>query len=249
MPTRSSPSALVSRDRCIRPVRAALRRAIDIVEARRRARTHRELIGPLALAADCNRRQLLDPTAAGSDDARRPAAPVFHDPMAPIGPALSPARSLAEGERALERAVAIASSGPTRRPWRSPTSAPSSATGTSRGQPRAGAAPLPARVAGGDAARRSTASRLPSACSASRSCCTSRLRPILEPLRRATAGRDRGAQRAAVDLHGRRAGPRTTAGSSTIPGTRSAAQTRRRRSRRATGLVSRRASRWRPRSH
>lgn len=95
--------------------RAALRRAIDIIEEQKGANAP-ELISPLASLADCDRRQLLDPTQrdlSSADDQRRS---MFHDSMAPIGPALSASAISSEGQRALERAVAIASSRPDQSP-------------------------------------------------------------------------------------------------------------------------------------
>jgi tetratricopeptide (TPR) repeat protein len=91
--------------------RAALRRAIDIVETASGVNAP-ELIGPLTALADCDRRQLLDSSQrdlASADDVRRS---MFHDPMAPIGPVLSASTISAEGQKALERAVAIASNRP-----------------------------------------------------------------------------------------------------------------------------------------
>jgi tetratricopeptide (TPR) repeat protein len=91
--------------------RAALRRAIDIVETASGVNAP-ELIGPLTALADCDRRQLLDSSQrdlASADDMRRS---MFHDPMAPIGPVLSASTISSEGQKALERAVAIASSRP-----------------------------------------------------------------------------------------------------------------------------------------
>ena len=91
--------------------RAALRRAIDIVETASGVNAP-ELIGPLTALADCDRRQLLDSSQrdlASADDSRRS---MFHDPMAPIGPVLSASKISSEGQKALERAVAIASSRP-----------------------------------------------------------------------------------------------------------------------------------------
>jgi tetratricopeptide (TPR) repeat protein len=89
--------------------RAALRRAIDIIEAAKGADAP-ELIGPLGALADCNRRQLLDPLQRdlpSADDQRRS---MFHDPMAPLGSSVSASAINTEGLKALERAVAIASS-------------------------------------------------------------------------------------------------------------------------------------------
>lgn len=91
--------------------RAALRRAIDIVETASGVNAP-ELIGPLTALADCDRRQLLDSSQrdlASADDMRRS---MFHDPMAQIGPVLSASTISSEGQKALERAVAIASSRP-----------------------------------------------------------------------------------------------------------------------------------------
>ena len=91
--------------------RAALRRAIEIVETANGVNAP-ELIGPLTALADCDRRQLLDSSQrdlSSADDMRRS---MFHDPMAPLGPALSASTINSEGQKALERAVAIASSRP-----------------------------------------------------------------------------------------------------------------------------------------
>lgn len=91
--------------------RAALRRAIEIVETANGMNAP-ELIGPLTALADCDRRQLLDSSQrdlSSADDMRRS---MFHDPMAPLGPALSASTINSEGQKALERAVAIASSRP-----------------------------------------------------------------------------------------------------------------------------------------
>lgn len=91
--------------------RATLRGAIGIVEDLKGDNAV-ELVGPLTALADCNRRQLLDPLdqeVTSADDQRRS---MFHDPMAPIGPALSTNTIVNEGQKSLERAVAIASSRP-----------------------------------------------------------------------------------------------------------------------------------------
>jgi tetratricopeptide (TPR) repeat protein len=91
--------------------RTALRRAVEIVEAAQGPNAP-ELVGPLSALADCDRRQLLDPSQrdlTSADDQRRS---MFHDPMAPAGPALSASTISREGLNALERAVAIASGRP-----------------------------------------------------------------------------------------------------------------------------------------
>jgi len=91
--------------------RATIRGAIGILEDLK-GDDAVELIGPLTALADCNRRQLLDPRdeeLTSADDQRRA---MFHDPMAPVGPALASNSIASEGQKALERAVAIASSRP-----------------------------------------------------------------------------------------------------------------------------------------
>jgi tetratricopeptide (TPR) repeat protein len=89
--------------------RAALRRAIDIIEAAKGANAP-ELIDPLTALADCDRRQLLDPSQRDLSSADTQRRSMFHDPMAPLGPALPAGTINSEGQKALERAAAIASS-------------------------------------------------------------------------------------------------------------------------------------------
>jgi tetratricopeptide (TPR) repeat protein len=91
--------------------RASLRRAIDIVETSK-GENAVELIGPLTGLAECDRRQLLDPTLQQVDSADAQRAAMFHDPMSPMGPVLSSSTLTSEGQKALERAVAIASGRP-----------------------------------------------------------------------------------------------------------------------------------------
>ncbi len=91
--------------------RGSLRRAIDLVEELKGDNAP-ELIGPLTGLAECDRRQLLDPTMQqlGSPDEQRAA--MFHDSAYAMAPALAASSIAVEGQKALEQAVAIASGRP-----------------------------------------------------------------------------------------------------------------------------------------
>jgi tetratricopeptide (TPR) repeat protein len=86
--------------------RRTLHRAIDLVEAAEGSASP-QLISPLTALAQCDRRQVIDPTQrlAEADDNR---ATLYHDPNMPAASGVSASTLLAEGERSLLRAAAIA---------------------------------------------------------------------------------------------------------------------------------------------
>jgi tetratricopeptide (TPR) repeat protein len=91
--------------------RATLRQCVGLVEELAGAESI-ALVGPLSGFADNARRWLTDPLIrqlASADDAR---STMFHDPVLPAPPGLSPSTVAAEGLKALERAAAIADADP-----------------------------------------------------------------------------------------------------------------------------------------
>jgi len=86
--------------------RATLRRSAELVESIEGPGAT-ALVGPLTGIADNARRWLTDPLIRelGSADAERSS--MFHDPVMPMPPSLSPGTIAAEGLKALERAAAI----------------------------------------------------------------------------------------------------------------------------------------------
>jgi TonB family protein len=90
--------------------RYTLRRAVDLVVEREGPQSL-ELIGPLTAAADNARRWLTDATAiAELTNVDRQV--MYHDPVTPGPPGVSPATIQTEGLRALERAVEIVDANP-----------------------------------------------------------------------------------------------------------------------------------------
>ena len=99
-----------TRVRAYESSRYTLRRAVDLVVEREGPRSL-ELIGPLTAAADNARRWLTDATAiAELTNVDRQV--MYHDPVTPGPPGLSPATIQTEGLRALERAVEIVDASP-----------------------------------------------------------------------------------------------------------------------------------------
>ena len=91
--------------------RATLKRSAEIYAALQGPEAL-ELIGPLTAIAENARRWVYDPEARAqsAEDAERRA--MYHDPVMPGPPSLSPSTIETEGLRALERAVAIADAHP-----------------------------------------------------------------------------------------------------------------------------------------
>lgn len=91
--------------------RVVLREAVDLV-VRLKGPDSLELIGPLTAAADNSRRWLTDPSASfeASVDGERQL--LYHDPVLPGPPSLTPSMVASEGLRALERATAIVDAHP-----------------------------------------------------------------------------------------------------------------------------------------
>jgi len=91
--------------------RATLRRSADLVESIEGPGAT-ALVGPLTGIADNARRWLTDPLIRelGSADAERSG--MFHDPVMPMPPSLSPGTIATEGLKALERAAAIVDAHP-----------------------------------------------------------------------------------------------------------------------------------------
>jgi tetratricopeptide (TPR) repeat protein len=88
--------------------RRVLKHALDIV-VNAEGENSSNLIGPLSALADCDRKQLLDPTLAtvsSSPDSDR--ASLFHDDTGMMPPQVSSGMLLAEGEKALLRAATLA---------------------------------------------------------------------------------------------------------------------------------------------
>jgi tetratricopeptide (TPR) repeat protein len=99
-----------SRVRAYESARYVLRRAVDLV-VELKGPDSLELIGPLTAAADNARRWLGDSQAiaAMADEDRQV---MYHDPIAPGPPSLSPIAIQSEGLRALERSVEIVDANP-----------------------------------------------------------------------------------------------------------------------------------------
>jgi len=91
--------------------RATLKRSAELYAALQGPEAL-ELIGPLTGIAENARQWVYDPVARAqsAEDAERRA--MYHDPVMPGPPSLSPSTIESEGLRALERAVAIADSNP-----------------------------------------------------------------------------------------------------------------------------------------
>jgi tetratricopeptide (TPR) repeat protein len=86
--------------------RAALRRSAELVESIAGPNAT-ELAGPLTGFADNARRWLTDPIIRESGSADEQRGSMFHDPVMPAPPSLSPSTIATEGLRALERAAVI----------------------------------------------------------------------------------------------------------------------------------------------
>jgi TonB family protein len=99
-----------TRVRAYESARYTFRRAVDLVVELQGPQSL-ELIGPLTAAADNARRWLADAQAMTelADEERQV---MYHDPIAPALPSLSPATIQGEGLRALERAVEIVDANP-----------------------------------------------------------------------------------------------------------------------------------------
>jgi tetratricopeptide (TPR) repeat protein len=100
-----------TRVRSFEAARATLRGAAGLAESIAGAGAT-ELVGPLTAIADNARRWLTDPIIRelGSADDQRSS--MFHDPVMPAPPGLSPSTIASEGLRALERAAAIVDAHP-----------------------------------------------------------------------------------------------------------------------------------------
>jgi len=91
--------------------RATLRRAAELAEAVA-GPDSTALVGPLEGFAENARRWLTDPAIRQLEAANDPRSTMFHDPVMPTPPGLSPSTIAAEGLRALERAATIVDAHP-----------------------------------------------------------------------------------------------------------------------------------------
>jgi tetratricopeptide (TPR) repeat protein len=91
--------------------RRAIKRALEVVT---RAEGDRSpgLVGPLLALAECNRRQLYDPSRATAATPDGERASMFHDPSSLAPPSLAPGMLASEGEKALQLAADLAESRP-----------------------------------------------------------------------------------------------------------------------------------------
>lgn len=106
-----------SRARAYEASRATLKRAAELVAALQGAEAL-ELIGPLTGIAENARRWLNDPQAWEQSPEAAERSAMYHDPVIPGPPSLSPTTIENEGQRALERAAAIADAHPDAPPAR-----------------------------------------------------------------------------------------------------------------------------------
>ncbi len=100
-----------TRVRSFEAARATLRRATELTESIAGADST-ALVGPLTGFAENARRWLTDPIIRELDVANDPRNSMFHDPVLPAPPSLSPSTIAAEGFKALERAAAIVDADP-----------------------------------------------------------------------------------------------------------------------------------------
>lgn len=91
--------------------RATLRQSAELVQALAGADSV-ELVGPLSGMADNARRWLADPLIREQGSADEQRSSMFHDPVLPMPPSLSPSTIATEGLKALERATAIVDANP-----------------------------------------------------------------------------------------------------------------------------------------
>jgi tetratricopeptide (TPR) repeat protein len=91
--------------------RATLKRSAELI-ADLKGPEALELTGPLTGIADNARRWLSDPQARAEPDGQTERTAMYHDPVMPGPPSLSPSTVESEGLRALERAAAIADAHP-----------------------------------------------------------------------------------------------------------------------------------------
>jgi tetratricopeptide (TPR) repeat protein len=91
--------------------RVVLRDALDLMQ-KLKGPDALELIGPLTSTADNARRWLMDPNVSFTSSADEQGRTLFHDPVVPGPPSLSPSMIASEGLRALERAKSIVDSAP-----------------------------------------------------------------------------------------------------------------------------------------
>jgi len=147
-----------TRVRSFEAARATLRRATELAESIAGADST-ALVGPLTGFAENARRWLTDPIIRELDVANDPRNSMFHDPVLPAPPSLSPSTIGAEGLKALERAAAIVDADPDASPalvagvhsqlgdWHSARGLPERARSSyERAWQAAGAAPEGARL-------------------------------------------------------------------------------------------------------
>lgn len=91
--------------------RVVLRDALDLTQ-KLKGPDSLELIGPLTATADNARRWLMDPNVSFATSAEEQGRTLYHDPVIPGPPSLSPSMVASEGLRALERAATIVDSTP-----------------------------------------------------------------------------------------------------------------------------------------
>ncbi len=97
--------------RAYESARVVLRDALDLVQ-KLKGPDSLELVGPLTATADNARRWLMDPNVSFTSSADEQGRTLYHDPVVPGPPSLSPSMIASEGLRALERATTIVDSTP-----------------------------------------------------------------------------------------------------------------------------------------
>lgn len=97
--------------RAYESARVVLRDALDLAQ-KLKGPDAVELVGPLTATADNARRWLMDPNVSLTSSAEDQGRILYHDPVVPGPPSLSPSMIASEGLRALERATTIVDSAP-----------------------------------------------------------------------------------------------------------------------------------------
>jgi tetratricopeptide (TPR) repeat protein len=100
-----------TRARAYESSRVVIREAVDLV-VKLKGPDSLELVGPLTAGADNARRWLMDPSVSFTSSAEDQGRTLYHDPVIPGPPSLSPSMIASEGLRALERATAIVDARP-----------------------------------------------------------------------------------------------------------------------------------------
>lgn len=106
-----------TRARAFEASRSTLRQSAELVQSLAGPKST-ELVGPLTGLAENARRWLTDPIIREMSSADAQRSSMFHDPVMPMPPSLSPGTIAAEGLKALERAATIVDASPDAAPAR-----------------------------------------------------------------------------------------------------------------------------------